>query len=312
MNKAVSGRVLVAVLVLAVLGLVLSIARWSTKPASSFTIIDWNQKRYIYSVKCTCVPEVGAAETPEGVPFQPGVYRTVVNVHNFQETRQPITIRKKAVLALSEDDKRRSIRPLPRSDWRQEELEADEALSVDCADVKQLLGPIRTRVPQYRLTTGDGFVVIESVVPLDVAAVYTARGRDGGDVSIDVEYIQPQIIERTSPGMADLFPTPDPATHAYCAVIDGRWSIVVRVRNQGTVAAPATTTTVTFVTSGGPVVSTLPTPAIPAGAEVTLPAVPVPPGCFIPDCRFTIAVDANSAVAEVDETNNKADARCQG
>ena len=67
------------------------------------------------------------------------------------------------------------------SDWREERLRSDEALDVDCRDIQKLL--------QGQQLVGVGFVAIESELPLDVVAVYTADGPE-----IDAEYIQPKRI----------------------------------------------------------------------------------------------------------------------
>jgi len=131
---------------------------------------------FMYTVKFTCVEEVGPPEgKPGGAPFMPARYRTAINIHNPQ--RDDVNFDKKAVVAFSQESEERGI----ISEWRQERLRSDEALDVDCVDIAQLLGggqPI-----------GDGFVVIESRLPLDVVAVYTTEG-----AGIDVEYIQPKRI----------------------------------------------------------------------------------------------------------------------
>jgi hypothetical protein len=129
---------------------------------------------FLYTVKFTCVEEVGPPEgAPGGVPFVPARYRTAVNIHNPQ--RDDVGFRKKAVVAFSQGSEKRGI----ISEWRDERLKADEALDVDCLDIQKLL--------QGSQPVGDGFVVIESKVPLDVVAVYTTEG-----AGIDVEYIQPK------------------------------------------------------------------------------------------------------------------------
>jgi len=93
-----------------------------------------------------------------------------------------VDFRKKAVVALSQESERRGI----ISDWREERLESDAALDVDCVDIRKLLGGGQP--------VGDGFVVVESRVPLDVVAVYTS------DAGIDVEYIE---FKRTLDGLVE-------------------------------------------------------------------------------------------------------------
>jgi hypothetical protein len=134
------------------------------------------EEGFMYTVKFTCVEEVGPAEADfGGVPFMRAQYRTAVNIHNPQ--RDDVGFQKKAVVALSQGSEERGI----ISEWREERLRSDEALDVDCVDIQKLLGGTQP--------VGDGFVVIESRVPLDVVAVYTTEG-----AGIDVEYIQPKRI----------------------------------------------------------------------------------------------------------------------
>jgi hypothetical protein len=132
------------------------------------------EKGYMYVAKFTCAVEAGEDENL-GLPLIPARYRTAVNIHNPQ--RDSISFSKKVVLAFAERTEQRG----PISQWQQDRLQADEALAVDCVDIEKLLGGLPP--------IADGFVVIESEVPLDVAAVYTTES-----VGIDVEYIQPKRI----------------------------------------------------------------------------------------------------------------------
>ena len=169
--------------ILACVALVLTVGVIASLVATRPTPVDGavaslgalQEQSFLYTVKFTCVEEVGPPEgNPGGVPFMPAKYRTAINIHNPQ--REAFDFRKKAVVALSQaSDERGMI-----SDWRDEQLESDGALDVDCLDIQKLL--------QGGQPVGDGFVVIESRVPLDVVAVYTT------DASIDVEYIQPKRI----------------------------------------------------------------------------------------------------------------------
>lgn len=148
------------------------------------------RQRFIYTVKFTCVPEVGPAQAV-GVqaPFEPALYRTAINVHNFMD--ESVTVTKRAVLTNSEDQPRGTI-----TGRVADLLTPDQALSVDCLDVQQLFAG----APQ---PVGDGFLVIESPVELDVVAVYTAliitagqREDTGAGLGVDVEYIQPKVLRR--------------------------------------------------------------------------------------------------------------------
>ena len=111
---------------------------------------------------------------------------------------------------------------------------------------------------------------------------------------------------------ADLLPIPDPRPgFGFCKLVkvgtENR--LVVTVKNQGTANAPASTTNIEFSPGG---VVTVPTPAIPAGSSVDLPAVAFPVGCHNPDCDFKINVNADGAVKEANKANNAGSGVCIG
>lgn len=81
----------------------------------------------------------------------------------------------------------------------------------------------------------------------------------------------------------------------------------VTVKNQGTIEAGGSQTTVRF----GEPPFTLDTPPIPAGGSVDL-LFKVPTACFTPDCSFTISVDSHNQVGEADEGNNEVIGGCIG
>ena len=127
------------------------------------------QNQFMYSIKFVCIPTVGPDK--EAV-FVPQNYSTVVNVHN-PNPNQEVFLEKHAVIAQSEDEERG-----PFSTFVREFLKPDEALSINCNDIRSLFN---NTLP----TIGDGFVVLKSNVKLDISVVYTTQS------SIDVEYIQP-------------------------------------------------------------------------------------------------------------------------
>ena len=102
---------------------------------------------------------------------------------------------------------------------------------------------------------------------------------------------------------------------AYCHLDDDQ-GLIVTVTNQGTVAAPESTTRVTFTTiSGEDIVMDLPTPELDAG--VTKPLMPIDADvfaarCYNANCFFTITVDAANVIDEADEENNSARGYCLG
>jgi hypothetical protein len=154
------------------------------------------------------VPEVGLAEIDGSeVPFEPAVFRTVINVHNF--TDRSVSFTKKAVLARSEDLDRGSI-----SGKITEVLGPDQALFVDCLDVAQLL---QDQLANQPVPPGDGFVVIESDVELDVVAVYTSKiveQKQEIRYRIVTEPFKVRVIQENGAGRERL-PTPGPDENGY-------------------------------------------------------------------------------------------------
>jgi len=85
---------------------------------------------------------------------------------------------------------------------------------------------------------------------------------------------------------------------------------VVTVKNGGDANAPPSVTTVKFFPQGVPI--DVATPAIDAGSFVDLVPIPIPAGCFDPDCDFSFAVDSHNQVKEYKEDNNTAQGICIG
>lgn len=108
---------------------------------------------------------------------------------------------------------------------------------------------------------------------------------------------------------ADLVPLPRSGNAAstidYC--IEG--GVGVSVRNAGNRNAAPSTVTLQFPV-GAPI--DIATPAIDAGKTVDLVPIPIPAGCFTPDCGFKITVDSRGQVAEGRENNNQGGGICVG
>jgi hypothetical protein len=108
---------------------------------------------------------------------------------------------------------------------------------------------------------------------------------------------------------ADLVPLPRSgnatSTIDYC--IDG--GVGVSVKNAGNRNAGPSAVTLQFGV-GGPI--EVSTPAIDAGKTVDLAPVPIPAGCFTPDCGVKITVDSHGQVAEGNEKNNEGTGICVG
>jgi hypothetical protein len=103
-------------------------------------------------------------------------------------------------------------------------------------------------------------------------------------------------------------PKPDLGNAGFCHK-DDQGRLLIMVKNQGDTDAPASTTTVDFFSFGS---FDLPTPPIPAGGSVTLPALNIPAGCYDPDCNFKITVDSKNQVKESNESNNQVASNCLG
>jgi len=129
----------------------------------------------VYSCKFVCGP------ITTDVDVVRGMYATSCNIHNPNHTT--VQFRKKAVIALPERISRRGrISP-----FRLEALNADEAMNVDCRDIRSLFAPF---VPPAHI---EGFLVLElPATPgfqLDVVGKYTARHTGGALGTNDVETI---------------------------------------------------------------------------------------------------------------------------
>lgn len=93
---------------------------------------------------------------------------------------------------------------------------------------------------------------------------------------------------------------------------DSAGKLVVHVKNQGLIAAPASKTVIRFLRAGKARPALVDTHGIPAGGTVTLPGIEIPAGACGPDCPFTITVDVPNTIDESNETNNIADGLCLG
>lgn len=242
---------------------------------------------YQYVVKFVCGKS-------EGKILAAGTYFTAINVHN--PSYKVVRLRKKFAVGLP------SEKQGPITKFFKSRLGPDGALEIDTEDILRHIGTDQPFV--------KGFAVIECDSELDVVAVYTAGGRDGQVVSIHTERVHPRkaccCTQPPPSGQPDLIPVPGPNGN-FCN-IDAK-GLVVTVKNQG--AGPSGPSTTRVIFSNGSTVD-IPTPALAAGAQVTLPGVPIPPNCFQPDCSFRIIVDATNVVAESNEANNTASGTCIG
>jgi hypothetical protein len=110
--------------------------------------------------------------------------------------------------------------------------------------------------------------------------------------------------------LPDLVPVPVEESGGFCRR-NNAGQLVVKVENQGNVDAPECVTEVRFKGTEEPFI--LPTPAIPAGEARELEPLEIPQDCFVDNvCEFTITVDANNQVDELDKANNNVSGGCIG
>ena len=128
--------------------------------------------------------------------FGPGVYRTVVNLHNANRS-EPADIVVRVIEAHS------IANPGPSAkDRLQRTLEPDEAVFVNCRAVQRILGASEDNADKV-----DGFMIIRSDRRLDALAVYSAvtrtpNGPNDG-ITMDVEHIRERIVRRSLDDEAD-------------------------------------------------------------------------------------------------------------
>jgi hypothetical protein len=147
-------------------------ARQSDPPSGTLADIF----RFEYAVKFLCTTELaGTSETSPSV--LPGAYETAVNIHNPSD--RTVALRKKIAVAVPPGGQEPGV----VSDFVTDTLDADETLSVACAQITHDFG--------FDFVHGaEGFLVIRSMRRLDVTAVYTA-GKAAGEVeSLAVERIR--------------------------------------------------------------------------------------------------------------------------
>jgi hypothetical protein len=136
-----------------------------------------------YVAKLVC----GLQRDPSEMRLTRGFYATTINIHNPNEGE--VGFFKKFAFTFPPEEQT----PGEVRDIGEHVLRPDEALAVDCTDIRRQLGFPRPYI--------EGFVVIQSRESLDVSAVYTsaaldANGRPTAQSGIDVE----QIRERQKEG----------------------------------------------------------------------------------------------------------------
>ena len=184
---------------------------------------------YQYAVKLVCgvikPPKPDNVNTNHSLP--PGEYKTKVNIHNFSRC-DCVTFRWK--VAIGEPH----LKVGPISDFSDVTLCADEALEIDCSDIRKKFGD---HLPDHV----EGWVVIESPSELDVVAVYgTAQAKDGPVNAFHTERVNARCLSvcedfhlNISTGVSEWevagpFPGQAPAGSAFTVatlgLADGNWT----------------------------------------------------------------------------------------
>jgi hypothetical protein len=139
----------------------------------------------VYAAKFVLGTMPQPSQPAEG-PVEPGSYSTVINIHNPSPS-QSVTFIKKAVLLFSENEAVKEGFEIPQapSERREAQLEPDYGMQIDGPDIRQVL--LSGKVVPAPVFI-EGWVVIESPLPLDVVGVYTVRAPDG-TVSIAIDRV---------------------------------------------------------------------------------------------------------------------------
>jgi hypothetical protein len=150
--------------------------------------------RFEYAAKLLC----GIQRDPEDMRLAPGFYATTINIHNPHG--EPVSLFKKLALTYPPGEQRPGqIIPIAI-----DQLGPDEALAVDCVDIRNRLFP-----EGFPTSYIEGFVVIQSPESLDVTAVYTTaavdeRGNVTSHSSIHVEQVRERDRARAPEAATDL------------------------------------------------------------------------------------------------------------
>ncbi len=260
------------------------------------------QYKFEYPAKIVC----GVQKDPRETRLVRGFYATTINVHSGNEA--PVTLFKKLALSFPPEEQRPG-RILPVSE---DGLKSDEALKVDCPDIRRRLFP--NGFPNGYI---EGFVVIRSTERLDVTAVYTTaaldpRGLAGSHSSIDVEQVRERQLGPKE--LPDLIPV-DKALPGgpFCVLKDtdqGK-ALVVTIKNQGPGPAGPSTTEVDFLRGQASFAkASQPTGGLIEDQETEVEFI-LPPGWLTEGANsFKITADVLKAVTETDEGNNVANGVC--
>lgn len=272
------------------------------------SVLAANEKpKFQYAAKVVCSL---LTEFPDG-PVAQGTYRTLVNIHN--PTNKQVTVTTKVAVAQNPNapPSEASI-----SQFKKYVLESDEAVAIDCATVADFFCPTPSG-KCFDFGSLDGYFVVYSPVKLDVDAVYTARESQSQVKTLDVEKVEPQLVDFYPEKQSQSKKQPDlivkdidlesldvdcPGGGGTCVS-----TAKVTITNIGAGDAGAFNTKINFDPSQ--IVNQSSPSGLASGASDTFTATTQPNGnCFDPNCTICVKVDDLQQVIESNETNNQ---RCE-
>jgi len=154
---------------------------------------DDSNRRFKYTAKFVCKNVTPLADIETDRAFGPGVYRTVLNLHNANRT-EPADVVVRVIEA-------HSIANTTAGDSGrlQRALEPDQAVFVNCRAIQRILGS-----PEDSADKVDGFVIVRSDRRLDAAAVYSAVTRSpdapNDGITLDIEHLRASVVRRDGRG----------------------------------------------------------------------------------------------------------------
>jgi uncharacterized repeat protein (TIGR01451 family) len=284
-----------------------------TDPANNITRVESRVlcARYEYAAKFVC----GIQSDAEDPRLAEGRYRTTTNIHNPNDEETHF-FKKLAFTFPPKEQRPGALVPI-----RIHRLAYDAALKVDCGEIRRLH---QTNTPYV-----EGYLVVQSPLPLDVDAVYTVDSPVQGEIrytSIDVEPVdererkpgpRPDLIVEPAhpePPFDERFGVqlPEGVPNSLFCGDNGPSGGPARtvdaiVRNIGLGDAGPSTLRIDFLNAGPEDVVI---GALAAGTS-TVVSVDIPRGCYRAGaCSFKLNADAGTTVIEADETNNSAQSLC--
>jgi len=240
--------------------------------------------KYQYAVKFIC----GKCK---GDILSPGKYLTAINVHN-PNTREARFMKTFSV-ALPGQKQGPVSEPVKCS------LKPNHSFEIDCPDI--------SRHAPSRSEFKKGFVVIDSIFPLDVVAVYTAGGVREEVKTMHTERVPPRkiLIPADTPLCPDLIV--EKIEKPQWDGDNNRSIINAVIKNIGNATASQTIARVidpsTLQSTGAPYNAIANTPDLAPGASVVVTFY-LPYWVYNPDAELEVTADYKGMLQECDEGNN--------